>query len=234
MKFACPNPECDNGLGFFDSKCSKCGFELSLGGLRRHYFRRLGDSLRRRAMTKCPYPLCGAIIPISSKECPECKQPLTHPQALLLQLRGYYGTNPARDAQAALQDGIAAGRARASGLLAELGQLLDDNDPRWLAFGFDLPGHPSSPDVPQNLIVTPGVAGSQTLFVHCDDARRANGCRFTVTNAADNSELAELLTQDAEATFDSLPAGAKVNVVVTARNVTGESQPSATVAAVVP
>ena len=271
MKFACPNSECDNGVGFFDSKCSKCGFELSLGGLRRHYFRRLGDSLRRRAMTKCPYPLCGAIIPISSKECPECKQPLTHPQALLLQLRGYYGTNPARevkdingiactaaacqavsdvivaaqkasnqsnmdagDAQAALQDGIAAGRARASGLLAELGQLLDDNDPRWLAFGFDLPGHPSSPDVPQNLVVTPGVAGSQTLFVHCDDARRANGYRFTVTNVADGTELAELLTQDAEATFDSLPAGAKVNVVVTARNVTGESQPSATVAAVVP
>src|ERR1039458_9766408 len=195
----------------------------------------------------------------------------THPQALLLQLRGYYANNPARevedingiactaaacqaasdaivaaskasnqsntdagDAQAALQDGIANGRARASGLLAELGQLLDDNDPRWLAFGFDLPGHPSSPDVPQNLIVTPGVAGSQTLFVHCDDARRANGYRFTVTNAADNSELAELLTQDAEATFDSLPAGAKVNVVVTARNATGESQPSASVAAVVP
>ena len=86
----------------------------------------------------------------------------------------------------------------------------------------------------KNLIVTPGVAGSQTLFVHCDDARRANGYRFTVTNAADNSELAELLTQDAEATFDSLPAGAKVNVVVTARNATGESQPSASVAAVVP
>ena len=195
----------------------------------------------------------------------------THPQALLLQLRGYYGTNPARevkdingiactaaacqaasdaivaaqkasnqsntdagDAQVALQDGIAAGRARAPGLLAELGQLLDDNDPRWLAFGFDLPGHPSSPDVPQNLIVTPGVAGSQTLFVHCDDARRANGYRFTVTNVADGTELAELLTQDAEATFDSLPAGAKVNVVVTARNATGESQPSASVAAVVP
>jgi hypothetical protein len=195
----------------------------------------------------------------------------THPQTLLLQLRGYYGTNPAREvkdvngiactgaacqaasdaivaaqkasnqsntdagnAQSALQAGMDNGRARASGLMAELGQLLDDNDPRWLAFGFDLPGQTATPDVPQNLTVTPGAASSQTLFVHCDDARRANGYRFTVTNAADNSEVAEQLTQDAEATFDSLPAGAKVNVVVTARNATGESQPCAPIAAVVP
>ena len=110
-------------------------------------------------------------------------------------------------------------------MLAELDQLLDDSDPRWLAFGFELPGHPSAPDVPQILTVTPGNAGSQTLYCHCDDARRADGYRFTVTNAADNSELADQLTQDAEATFNNLPAGAKVNVVVTARNATGESQP---------
>jgi hypothetical protein len=140
----------------------------------------------------------------------------------------------AGNAQSALQDGLDAGQARASGLQAELGQLLDDNDPRWLAFGFDLPGQTATPDVPQNLVVTPGAAGSQTLFVHCDDARRADGYRFTVTNAADNSELAEDLTQDAEDTFSNLTSGAKVNVVVTARNATGESQPSASVAAVVP
>jgi len=129
-------------------------------------------------------------------------------------------------AQSNLQDGIDAGRTRASGLQSELGQLLDDNDPRWLAFGFDLPGHTSGPDVPQNLTVTPGAAGSQTLYAHCDDARRADGYRFMVTNAADNTELAELLTTDAEATFNGLPSGTKVNVTVTARNTTGESQES--------
>jgi hypothetical protein len=137
-------------------------------------------------------------------------------------------------AQSALQDGIAAGRVRASGLLAELGQLLEDNDPRWLSFGFDQPGHPASPDVPQNLTVTPGAAGSQMLFVHCDDARRASGYRFTATNAADNTELAEQLTQDAEATFANLPTGVKVNVTVSARNATGESQPGEPVLALVP
>ena len=97
-----------------------------------------------------------------------------------------------------------------------------------------MPGHPSAPDVPQNLAVTPGAVGSQTLYCHCDDARRADGYRFTVNNAADGSELAEQLTQDAEATFNNLPAGAKVNVVVSARNVTGESQPGDAVAATVP
>jgi hypothetical protein len=60
----------------------------------------------------------------------------------------------------------------------------------------------------------------------CDDARRADGYRFRVSNAADNTELAELLTLDAEATFNSLPSGTKVNVAVTARNTTGESQES--------
>jgi len=65
-------------------------------------------------------------------------------------------------------------------------------------------------------------------------ARRADGYRFTVTNAADNSQLAGDLTQDAEDTIGNLPSGTKVNVVATARNATGESQPCAPVTAVVP
>ena len=195
----------------------------------------------------------------------------THPQGLLLKLRAYYTSNPAREvkavngidctgaacqaaadaieaavkasnesntdagtAQANLQNGIDAGRARGSGLLAELTQLLDGNDPRWLAFGFELPGHPGSPDVPQNLTVTPGAAGSHTLFAHCDDARRAEGYRFTVSNAADNSQLAQDLTQDAEDALSQLPSGAQVKVTVSARNATGESQPSAAVTVTVP
>jgi hypothetical protein len=194
-----------------------------------------------------------------------------HPQPLLLQLRAFYGKNPARevksvngidctadacqaaadaiatadtasnqsnkdagDAQAALQAGIDAGRARLIGLEAELEQLMDDNDTRWLAFGFDMPGHASSPDVPQNLTVTPGAAGSHTLFEHCDDARGADGYRFTVTNPADGTVISQQLTQDAEATFDELTSGTTVNLTVTARNQTGESQPCAPVTVVVP
>ena len=194
-----------------------------------------------------------------------------HPQPLLLQLRAFYGKNPAREvksvngidctaaacqtasdaivaaetasnqsntdagnAQAALQAGIDAGRARLIGLEAELGQLMEDNDTRWLAFGFDMPGHVGSPDVPQNLTATPGAAGSHTLFEHRDNSRRADGYRFTVTNAADGTVISQRLTQDAEATFDDLTSGTKVNLTVTARNATGESQPSAPVTIVVP
>ena len=111
---------------------------------------------------------------------------------------------------------------------------MDDSDVRWLAFGFDMPGHPGTPDVPQNLAVTPGAAGSHTLFVHCDDARRVDAYRSTVTNTTDNSELAADLAQDAEDTFSNLPSGTKVAVTVTARNQTGESQPCAPVTVVVP
>jgi hypothetical protein len=131
-------------------------------------------------------------------------------------------------AQSNLQDGINVGRARMTGLQAELGQLLDDNDPRWLAFGFDLPGHTPGPDVPQNLTVTAGAAGSHILYAHCDDARGADGYRFQALNPADATVvLAQVLTQDAEATFDTLASGTKVNLVVSARNTTGESQASA-------
>jgi len=130
-------------------------------------------------------------------------------------------------AQANYQAGITTARNRASGLLAELGQLLDAKDPRWLAFGFEMPGHPSSPDVPQNLTVTAGAAGSQTLFFHWDDARRVDGYRAVLANAADGTVVSQQLTQDAEATFDNVPAGVTLNATVSARNTTGESQPSA-------
>jgi hypothetical protein len=137
-------------------------------------------------------------------------------------------------AQANFQNGVAAARKRASGLLAELGQLLDDNDPRWLAFGFETPGSPATPDVPENLTATPGAAGSHLLILHCDDARRADGYRFLVTNAAGGAKLSEQLTQDPEVSIGNLPPGATVNIVVSARNATGESQPSGIISAVVP
>lgn len=137
-------------------------------------------------------------------------------------------------AQSDFQAGLTAARQRASGLLAELGQLLDDNDPRWLAFGFDIPGSPSTPDVPVNVVAAPGAAGTHTLFIHWDDARRAEGYRVIVNNVAGGAPLAEELTQDAEVSIVNLPAGATVSIVVSARNAAGESQPSAAITAVVP
>jgi hypothetical protein len=137
-------------------------------------------------------------------------------------------------AQANFQNGLMAARKRASGLLAELGQLLDDSDPRWLAFGFELPGSPASPDVPENVVVAPAAAGTHTLVIHWDDARRADGYRVKVMNAAGDTQLTEMLTQDSGVAIGNLPAGATVNIAVSARNATGESQPTAPVSAVVP
>jgi hypothetical protein len=81
--------------------------------------------------------------------------------------------------------------------------------------------------VPQNLTVTPGAAGSQALYAHCGDSRRADGFRFIIRNAADGSDITQLLRTDPEATFNGLVSGTKVSVTVTARNTTGESQESA-------
>ncbi|MBI2924870.1 MAG: fibronectin type III domain-containing protein [Verrucomicrobia bacterium] len=139
----------------------------------------------------------------------------------------------AGNAHAALQAGIAAGRARASGLREELAKLIEDNDERWLAFGFEMPGAPSTPEVPENLVATPGAPGSRSLFVDWGDARRATGYRARVTDAAGN-ELANVLTQDSEVVIPNLPAGVTVNITVSARNATGESQPTAPITAVAP
>ncbi len=137
-------------------------------------------------------------------------------------------------AQTNLENGIAAGRRRMTGLREELSQLIEDDDERWYAFGFDKPSDPSTPEVPENVTAAPGAAGSGTLFINFDDARRATGYRVKVTNAAGGAQLASVLVEDSDATITGLPAGANVNITVTARNDAGESQPTAAIAAVVP
>ena len=137
-------------------------------------------------------------------------------------------------AQAALEAGIATLRRRLTGLREELTQLLDDTDERWYAFGFDRPGDLNTPEVPANVTATAGAAGSGLLFVHWDDARRADGYRVIVKNTVGGAELANQLAQDAEATISGLTAGLTVAITVTARTAAGERQPSDPVQLVVP
>jgi len=121
-----------------------------------------------------------------------------------------------------------------TGLREELDQLIEDDDDRWYAFGFDKPSDPTTPEVPENLTVTPGPAGSGSIFCNCDDARRADKYRFVVTDNA-GTKLAEKLAEESEAMFTGLTAGATVKVTVTGFKTGGpESQPSAPVQAVVP
>jgi hypothetical protein len=134
-----------------------------------------------------------------------------------------------------LDAGLSALRKRLSGLLNELGDLLDDNDPRWYAFGFERPSDPETGNVPENVVVAPGAAGSGRIFVDWDDARRAEKYRATVTNTANpRVVLATKIVEESEATFDGLPAGASVLVNVTTLNDAGESQSSGPASGIVP
>jgi hypothetical protein len=137
-------------------------------------------------------------------------------------------------AQSNFEAGIEDGRRCMTGLREELSQLIEDDDERWYAFGFDKPSDPTQPEIPANLTVTPGAAGSGSLFCNCDDARRADKYRFVVSDAA-GTKLAEKLAEESEAMFTGLTPGAAVKVTVTGYKTGGaESQPSAPVQAVVP
>jgi len=121
---------------------------------------------------------------------------------------------------------------RLRGLIAELGQLLGDNDPRWDAFGFNTPGAAERPDAPEALVLTSGGAG--TLLADWADARRAARYRVWVRVLTVDADFRAAATvTDSDATLTGLPAGKTVKVRVTALNDAGESTPSDEVEAVV-
>jgi hypothetical protein len=130
----------------------------------------------------------------------------------------------------ALERGLQSARLRLMGLRNELNQLLADDDPRWYVFGFERPDHVGIAEIPANLVLTAGSAG--TLFADWDDAPRADNYRAVVSDS-EGKTLAERLVVESEAMFTGLPSGAAVKVVVTARNSAGESKASEAVEAVV-
>lgn len=138
----------------------------------------------------------------------------------------------AGQAKSNLEDGIQRARSRLTGLREELNQLLDDDSDLWYSFGFDKPSDPETPEVPVNVVVTPGSPGM--MFVDWDDARRAENYRVRVLNPA-GEPLAEEIVEESERTFTGLPTGTAVTVVVTARNTEGgESGPSEPASGTVP
>ena len=110
---------------------------------------------------------------------------------------------------------------------------MSDDDQLWYAFGFDRPGDPKTPAVPENLAVTAGGAGSGTLFANWDDARRAEGYRLLAKDAGGQLP-AEKLSDDSEAVIAGLAGGTQVSITVSARNAAGESQPCAAATTAVP
>jgi hypothetical protein len=129
------------------------------------------------------------------------------------------------NAYANFQAGLKDGRDRLTGLRNELDQLIDDDDDRWYAFGFDKPSDPDTPEIPANLTVVPGAAGSKTLFADWDDARRADSYRLRAVLKTNGNEVLNEIMSDSQFSLalPSLASGNLVVISVTARNATGES-----------
>jgi hypothetical protein len=131
--------------------------------------------------------------------------------------------------------GLRDARRRLMGLRDELAQFLGREDERWYAFGFDRPGDPETPEVPEHLVVTPGAPGSGLLFVDWDNARRAESYRVVVLGSVNGSVVTERLVAESEITLSGLAPGQTVRIVVTARNGKGgESAPAPVVVVTLP
>ena len=124
-------------------------------------------------------------------------------------------------------------RTRMSGLIGELGQLLDDTDPVWLAFGLNLPGATNVPDPADNLVLTAG--GPGTVLADWSDASRATRYRvFKQIVGVDAAMMAVATVTDSDYTFAGLPAGKTLRVKIIAANDAGQSPASDPAQIVVP
>jgi hypothetical protein len=124
-------------------------------------------------------------------------------------------------------------RTRMSGLVAELGQLLDDNDPLWLAFGLNQPGASNLPDVADALVLTIGPTG--TVLADWSDASRATRYRvFKQIVGVDADWVAAETVTDSDYTFTGLTSGQTLKVRIVSANDAGQAAPSVTAEIVVP
>jgi len=142
--------------------------------------------------------------------------------------------NTAAGNKKALRDDAAQNlRYRMSGLISELGQLLDDTDPLWLAFGLNEPGATNLPDQADGLALTAGPAG--TVLAHWSSASRATRYRvFQQIDGVDPMPVNNLTTSESDATLTALPSGKTLKIYIIAANDAGQAAPSDTVQIVVP
>ncbi len=119
----------------------------------------------------------------------------------------------------------AALRRRLVGLKDELSQLLGPLDPRWLEFGFNMPGAYESPEAPENLASQLITASSFALT--WDAAPRADYYRvWKRVQGVDDDFVAIGSPVDADFTIQDLPANATIEIAVSAVNNGGESSRS--------
>ena len=136
-------------------------------------------------------------------------------------------------AQAARDTAVAKLGTRLSGLIGELGQLIDDDSPVWYAFGFNAPADPATPGAPlSGPTLTP--AGAGTIYSVWGLSRRADRHYVYLQIVGVDAEPKRVATViDRSYTFTGLPSGKSVKVSISGVNDAGEGPQSAQVEAVV-
>ena len=123
---------------------------------------------------------------------------------------------------------------RQRGLIDELSQLMGPLDPRWLAFGLNMPGAAETTEPPGNVSVIPGVLPG-SAFLNFDDVPNTDYYRLFKQVVGVDADFVHVgNVTDSEGTITGLPPGATVRFRVTAVNGTLESLPSATVEITMP
>ena len=115
-------------------------------------------------------------------------------------------------------------RARMSGLINELGQLLDDDDPTWHAFGLNRPADPETPGIPADLVLTAGLPGS--IQVSWSPARRAGRYRVYKKEEGETEYQSAATTFTPAAAITGLTSGVTVQIQVSAANDAVKAKPA--------
>lgn len=111
---------------------------------------------------------------------------------------------------------------RLRNLCRELAQHFEDLDPRWLWFGFNMPGAPTTPAVPENLVAAP-LSGAR-LQLSCDPSVGATSYRFYAQRPIlDPVPLPVGTSYEPLLITDPLTPGQEYLVYVTASNEGAES-----------
>jgi hypothetical protein len=123
-------------------------------------------------------------------------------------------------------------RSKIRGCIAELEQLLPDNDPRWYGFGLNPPAAPETPETPEGVELVN--AGPGRVAASWEGAPRADRYRVLKQIVGVDAEPVPVETvYDTEFTFTNLPAGKTLRVLVEAVNDAGTSIPSEAIEIVV-
>ncbi len=113
-------------------------------------------------------------------------------------------------------------RKRISSVYQELRLKLGPLDPRWLKFGFNMPGADETPEMPTGLLAT--LIGPTAVALKWEAAERAAYYRvYKKVTGVDENYVAVGSPADLDFTIEGLPAGATVEIQITAVNTGGES-----------